>query len=241
MPKTQQENTTEVKTTQKAVRAAKGTLKINVLDKSGKVAKEMELPKEIFGTTVNKALMAQAVRVYLANQRQGTSSTKTRGQVTASTKKVYKQKGTGRARHGAVSAPIYVGGGIAFGPKPRDFSLKLSKKMKRNALFSALSMQLGEQKILVVEGLNGVKGKTKEIAAMFNELKLQEGKKKSKILFVLPEKVDVVERASRNIEGVVVEKAANLHTYEVLNNHYILFMEEALPVLSKTFLEKEDK
>src|SRR3972149_950729 len=100
-------------------------LKLSVYNMAGKSVETLILPKEIFGAEINTHLMTQAVRVYLANQRRGTVKTKSRGEVNISTRKIYRQKGTGRARHGAASAPIFVGGGVAFGPKPRDYSLKL--------------------------------------------------------------------------------------------------------------------
>src|SRR6185437_7247197 len=115
---------------------------VDVVGIDGKVTGKIALPGEIFGEKLNKALLAQAVRVYLANQRQGNASTKTRGEVDGSTRKIYRQKGTGRARHGSVRAPIFVHGGIAHGPKPRDFSLTMPQKMKQKALFSALSTKL---------------------------------------------------------------------------------------------------
>ena len=116
------------------------TLKQSVYDTKGNLAESIVLPKEIFDVKVNDPLMAQAVRVYLANQRRGTVKTKSRGEVKISTRKIYRQKGTGRARHGAASAPIFVGGGIAFGPRQRDYSLKLNQKMKKAALFIQLSL-----------------------------------------------------------------------------------------------------
>src|SRR5258708_225116 len=115
---------------------------VDVIGVDGKVSGKVSLPGEMFGEKVNKTLLAQAVRVYLANQRQGNASTKTRGEVDGSTAKIYRQKGTGRARHGSKRAPIFVKGGLVFGPKPRDFSLALPQKMKRKALFGALSAKV---------------------------------------------------------------------------------------------------
>jgi large subunit ribosomal protein L4 len=123
--------------------------------KTIKKEKIIDFPKEMFESIENKPLLAQAVRVYLANQRQGNASTKTRGEVHGTTKKVYKQKGTGRARHGAKKAPIFVGGGIAGGPKPRDYSLKLNKQQKKIALICALTLKRNEKKLFVLE--NGTK------------------------------------------------------------------------------------
>jgi len=127
-------------------------LKVEVIDTVGKVVETMELPKELFGAKINSVLMAQAVRVYLANQRLGTASTKTRGEVDGSTRKIYRQKGTGRARHGGIRAPIFVKGGIAHGPKPRDYSLLLSKNMRIAALRSALSAKVKAGEVAVIAG-----------------------------------------------------------------------------------------
>lgn len=222
-----------------AGKVSKSSLKVKVLDKTGKEVKEMTLPEEMFAAKINPILMAQAVRVYLANQRQGTSSTKTRGQVKGSTRKIYKQKGTGRARHGANKAPIFVGGGIAFGPTPRDLSLKLSKKMRRAALFSALTEKLSARQVVVVDGIDEI-GKTKDMHAVLSALQLDKKNKDfHKVLFVLPDRMEMLERGVRNIEGVTVERAANLHTYEVLNSNYLLMLASSVESLEKTFLGKE--
>src|SRR3989338_2739907 len=197
----------------------------------------VDLPREIFGAKVNRVLMAQAVRVHLANQRQGTASTKTRGQVTGSTMKIYRQKGTGRARHGSIKAPIFVGGGIVFGPSPRDFSLKLSKQMRRKALFSALSQKFVNERILVVD-VNGASGKTKEIYQMFKSLNLLGKKGKvGKILFVSGANA-LTKQAAKNIEGVKIEPAKSINTYDVLSNNHLVIVKNALADIESTFLGK---
>src|SRR6266404_5428662 len=137
----------EVSVSKKTTEKAYATVSVAVVGIDGKVSGKVSLPGEMFGEKVNKALLAQAVRVYLANQRQGNASTKTRGEVDGSTAKIYRQKGTGRARHGSKRAPIFVKGGIVFGPKPRDFSLSLPQKMKRKALFSALSAKVKDKEV----------------------------------------------------------------------------------------------
>ena len=129
-----------------------GSLKVTVVGIDGASKGSMTLPEAVFGAKPNKALIAQAVRVYLANQRQGNAATKTRGEVIGTTKKIYRQKGTGRARHGAAKAPIFVGGGVAHGPHPHDFSMEFPKKMKQKALISALSEKTQAGSIKVVEG-----------------------------------------------------------------------------------------
>lgn len=209
------------------------SLPVYALDgsKKGTVA----LSKEIFGAAPNEKLMAQAVRVYLVNQRQGTASTKTRGDVTGSTRKIYRQKGTGRARHGAIKAPIFVGGGIAFGPHPRNFELKMSKQMRRKALFSALSQQLAKEKVFAFDG-GASTGKTKEVYGLFKKLSmLSANKKANKVLFVANE-ARVVNTA-RNIEGTNIMPAQNLNTYEVLNSNFIVFEKGAIEIAEKTFLK----
>ena len=215
---------------------------IDVLDVEGKVVGKLDLPEKIFAAPINQKLMAQAVRVYLANQRQGTLKTKSRGEIRASTIKIYRQKGTGRARHGAISAPIFVGGGIAHGPKPRDFSLKMAQKMRHAALFSALSDRMQGKAISAVKGLENVKPKTKEMAQVLRNLKIgPDPKKQTKILLVLPKKLENLERATRNIEDLTVAQAALLNTHLVLDHQKLLFLPESLAVLEKTFLKSRQK
>ena len=222
----------------KAVAPKETGLKLSVYDVKGKVAESITLPEEIFAVKVNKTLMTQAVRVYLANQRRGTLSTKSRGEVKISTRKIYKQKGTGRARHGAASAPIFVGGGIAFGPKPRDISLKLNQSMKRVALFSALTSKLKDGQIKVIGGLEKIEPKTSKMAAVFEALELTG--KKSQVLLIMPkagsESANVV-KSARNIKGVTVMGSNLINTYEILSNKNILFMKDAIGALKETFLK----
>ena len=231
----------KVVATKKAVVKAAATketgLKQSVYDVKGKVAESINLPAEIFGVKINKTLMTQAVRVYLANQRRGTLSTKSRGEVKISTRKIYRQKGTGRARHGAASAPIFVGGGIAFGPKPRDFSLKLNQNMKRVALFSALTSKLKDGEIKVVTGLEKIEPKTKKMVDVIDKLELNG--KNAQVLLIMPsgnENVNIV-KAGRNIKGITVTSANLINTYEVLVNKRILFMKSSIDSLKETFLK----
>ena len=125
----------------------KSKLSLSVYGIDGKEQKTIELPKDVFAATENKSLLAQAVRVYLVNQRQGNVKVKTRSEVIGSTRKIYRQKGTGKARHGAIKAPIFVGGGVAHGPKQKEYNLKFNKKEKKLALYGALSSKLKEKKI----------------------------------------------------------------------------------------------
>lgn len=222
----------------KKVEVKETSLKLSVYDLKGVVAESFILPKEIFEAKINNSLMAQAVRVYLANQRRGTLKTKSRGEVSISTRKIYRQKGTGRARHGAASAPIFVGGGIAFGPKPRDFSMKLNQSMKRAALFSALSAKLKDGEIKIVSGLEKIEPKTKKMVDVVKKLELNV--KSQSLLLVTPKAgvdFDNVSKAARNIEGVSVVSSNQLNTYAVLVNNRILFMKNAVESLKETFLK----
>jgi large subunit ribosomal protein L4 len=214
-------------------------LTIDVMDLAGKVVESFALPTEMFGEEVNKKLLAQAVRVYLANKRQGTASTKTRGEVDGSTRKIYRQKGTGRARHGSIRAPIFVKGGIVFGPKPRDFSMTLPQKMRRKALFSALSAKLGDGEVRVLGGLEKIEPKTKLFAQAL--IKLGFDSKKRKLLLVTAGSVENVKKASRNIAGVSISPAKQLNAYDVLSNKHILFMKEAIDEMKNHFMKESSK
>jgi large subunit ribosomal protein L4 len=205
----------------------------------GKVVSKVNLPKEVFSAKVNDSLMAQAVRVYLANQRMGTASTKNRGEITGTTKKVWRQKGTGRARHGSRKAPIFVGGGVAFGPRPRDYSLKMPKKMKKAALFSALSYKQNNGEIKFITGLEKISPKTKLMAQVVKKLGFDS--KKINVLLVMPDKAkngfENVYRAGRNIEGLKILNANAINTYEVLDNKSVLFMKDAVLAVEKHFVK----
>lgn len=221
--------------TAKAPKTVKSSVKAEVVDTKGKVIETVALPGVIFGAKINAEIMAQAVRVYLANQRQGNASTKTRGEVRGSTRKIYRQKGTGRARHGGVRAPIFVHGGVAHGPKPNDFSLTMPKKMRQVALFSALSAKLKDGEVTFVSGLAALAPKSKEMASVLKQLSL-DGKKR-KVLLVMHEDLENLSRAARNLSGVHFTRASRLNTYEVLNAKTVMFMKESIAALESHFLK----
>jgi large subunit ribosomal protein L4 len=214
-------------------------LTAEVFDLTGKVAGKISLPEEIFGVKINKILIAQAVRVYLANQRMGTASTKTRGEVEGSSRKIYRQKGTGRARHGSIRAPIFVHGGVVFGPRPRDYSLQLPQKMKRAALFSALTTKFNDGEMKILEGLEKIEPKTKMFLAVIDKLGIND--KKKKILLITSSEIENLKRAAGNIEGVTITAAKRLNTYEILNNRQLVFMKDAIDELKNHFLHRESK
>ncbi len=226
---TKVEKTEKVEATVKTEKKATGSLTVTVYDAKGKETGTMELPKEVFGAKINPVLMAQAVRVYLANQRLGSANTRTRGEVDGSTRKIYRQKGTGRARHGGIRAPIFVGGGVAHGPKAKDFELSLSKKMKKAAVASALSSLAKDGNIKVVAGFEKIEPKTKSVAAALVEMGLSQ----KKALLVMPKHLENVFKAARNIDNIKVSAAAMLTTYDVLNAGTLVFMKEAVEVMEK--------
>lgn len=204
-------------------------VQLSVLDTDGKVEGKVSVPAKLFAAKINPKLMAQAVRVYLANQRESSASTKTRSEVEGSTRKIYRQKGTGRARHGAIRAPIFVGGGVAFGPRPHDFNLGFTKKMKRAALASAITTKNNENNIIVVNGLNSLE-KTKLMARCL--VSIDAG---NKPLLVVAKDSKMAIRSVGNIEGVEVLQAGSLTAYTILQHPKMVFMKEALPVLADTF------
>lgn len=218
-------------------------VRVDVFDTKGKVAGRVLLPEEIFNVELNEKLIAQAIRVYLANQRQGTVSTKSRGEVRGSGKKIWQQKGTGRARHGDRYAPIFVGGGVAHGPKPRDFSLKMPKKMKKKALFSALAFKLKEKQLMVLIGLTKIKPKTKKMLKIMKNLKIKikNGKLAEKILLVLPKGQENIILSGRNLKNLVLGQADTLNPYQVLSSNKLILTKEAIPILKETFLDKSKR
>lgn len=201
-------------------------LSVPVYSLAARAAGVMSLPKEVFGVPVNKKLLAQAVRVYMTNQQTLPGNTKTRGQVEGSSVKIYRQKGTGRARHGSIRASIFVGGGIVFGPTPRKVILDLPKKMKKSALYSALSDKMEEKKILGISGTDKASGKTKEIAKLLN--KINGGKS---TLVVTGEKANNLVRAVGNIPGVDVLSVNLINALEVLKHDTLFLTKEAVEKL----------
>ena len=185
---------------------------VTVFDMSGKSVGEMNLSDAIFGIQPNQSVMHAAVVNYLANQRQGTQSTLTRSEVAGGGKKPWKQKGTGRARQGSIRAPQWIHGGIALGPKPRDYSYVLNKKVKRLALKSALSSKVLENNMIVVDNISVEEFKTKAVAEMLSKLGAEK-----KALIVMPELNDKFVKSAANIPGVKTALVNTLNVYDILN------------------------
>jgi large subunit ribosomal protein L4 len=212
------------------------TVSAPMYDSKGAKDGSMTLPKEVFGTKINKALMSQAVRVYLANQRQGNAKTKTRGEIDLTKAKWFRQKGTGRARHGAQSAPIFVGGGVAHGPKLRDYSLKMPQKMKKAALFSALSQRAKDGDIKVVSGLLKIEPKTKNMSVLLTKLTEDKKRKTSNLLVTSARQAEIenVYRAGKNIKNLELININLINTYEILKYKNLFLMKEAVELIGKT-------
>lgn len=196
-----------------------------------KTNEDYQFNKDYFKIEVSPKLLAQAVRVYLANQRQGTQSTLTRANITGTNKKMYKQKGTGHARHSTSKAPIFVGGGVAHGPHPRDFSLNLPQKMRQLALKGALTLKLKDKKITAVSGLDKLTGKTKELAGLIKE---------NNTLIVTNGMIKNAVRAAKNLSEVTIMPFSDLNAYEVLKARVILW-DDNIGGLTARHSEEEPK
>lgn len=184
----------------------------------GSEAGTVELPDDIFGIEPSKTVLYQAIKAYLANNRQGNASAKSRSEITASKAKPYRQKGTGRARAGKASSPLWVGGGVTFGPKPRSYHQKLNKKMRHIGLKSAYSMKAAQDAIYVVEDFELSEPKTKNVAHVLKALGIA-GKK---IIFLIPGKDENLVKSSKNIPNLIVDMAPRATTYHVANSDVLL-------------------
>ncbi len=185
--------------------------KVDVYNIEGKKVSDVELKEEIFGIEPNEDVVHSVLINYLANQRQGTQSTKTRSEVSGGGKKPWRQKGTGRARQGSIRAPHWVGGGIALGPKPRSYKYRVNKKERRLAIKSLLSSKVLENELVVVDKINFKEIKTKNMVNALGNLKVT-----GKTLILLSEKNENVQKSARNIEGVKTSLVNTINVYDLL-------------------------
>ena len=203
-------------------------MELKVLNQEGKeTGKNVNLNDSIYGIEPNDHSIYLDVKQYLANQRQGTHKSKQRNEVSGSTRKLKKQKGTGGARCGSIKAPVFVGGGRVFGPEPRDYSFKLNKKVKQLARKSALSYNAKENGIIVVDSIAIDAPKTKAVVALLDNLKIN-GKKS---LLVLDDSNKNIYLSSRNLEGVEVVTADLLNTYQIMNASSLVITENSLEII----------
>ena len=203
---------------------------VSVFDVAGKKMEDLALSEAIFGITPNVPAMHFMVVSYLANQRQGTQSTLTRSEVSGGGKKPWRQKGSGRARQGSTRAPQWTHGGIAHGPKPREYGISVNKKVKRLAMKSALSSKVAGNELVVLDKLALSEIKTKEVVKVLGAL--QTGKK---TLIVLPEKDDTVYRSARNIAGVKTTLVSTLNVYDILNCDTLLVLKDAVAKIEEVY------
>ncbi|MBS3994523.1 MAG: 50S ribosomal protein L4 [Alkaliphilus sp.] len=204
--------------------------KVALLNVSGEKVGDIELNDSIFGVKINESVLHDAVKNYLANQRQGTQSAKTRAEVRGGGRKPWRQKGTGRARQGSIRAPHWVGGGVSFAPKPRDYRYELPRKVKRLALKSALSSKIIAENIIVLDELNMTMAKTKDMLNILKNLSI--GKK---ALIVIGEKNENIIKSANNIPGITTTLVNTLNVYDILNHEKFIVTKEAVQKIEEVY------
>lgn len=204
--------------------------KIDVLDLNGKKVDEIELSDAVFGIEINEHAVYEVIKNYLANQRQGTQSAKTRAEVRGGGRKPWRQKGTGRARQGSIRSPQWKGGGIVFAPKPRDYSYTVPKKVRRLAMKSALTSKVENNEIIVVDEFAMAAPKTKEFAGILTALNT--GKK---ALVVTAENTPMVVKSGRNIPGVKVSFVNMLNVYDIINSDTLVITRKAVEKVEEVY------
>lgn len=203
--------------------------KVTVFDLSGKEIGELELSENTFGQPVNTYVLHEVVKAYLANQRQGTQSALTRAEVSGGGIKPWRQKGTGRARQGSTRSPQWRHGGVVFAPKPRDYSVRVNKKVKRVAMKSALSSKVNDSELIVFENLDIEAPKTKEMVKVLNAVEAK------KALIVLAEPNATVERAAANIPGVKTTLVGTLNVYEILKYDKLILTKDSAAKIEEVY------
>ena len=204
--------------------------KVDVYNMQGKKVSDVELSEAVFGIEPNENIVHSALVNYLANQRQGTQSTKTRAEVSGGGRKPWRQKGTGRARQGSIRAPQWIKGGIALGPKPRSYSYRINKKEKQLAIRSLLSAKVLDNKLTVVDKLQVKEGKTNVMAKALTDLKVE-----GKALIILADRNDNVLRSSRNIEGVKTIELNTINVFDLLNCNKLVLPLDTVKKLEEVY------
>lgn len=206
-------------------------MQVEIINKDNKKVGKTDLPDDIFGADVKKGLLHEIVRNHLANKRQGTASTKTKGLVRGGGRKPYKQKGTGRARAGSIRSPLWKGGGTVFGPQPRDYSYKLPKKVKWGALSSALSAKFADDEVTIIDSIAIAEPKTKQVREFLDGIGINSG-----VLIIVPEKNGTLELAARNIPKVDIARVSELNVYSILSHNRLLIVKDAVEKMKETYL-----
>ena len=202
---------------------------VEIKDRNNNIVGKITLRDDVFDIKANEGVIHGAIVNFLANQRQGTHATKTKGLVRGGGKKPWKQKGTGRARAGSIRSPLWRGGGITFGPQPRDYSYSIPKKVKRLALLAAFQEKLSSGGVVIIDNFAIEKPKTKEMLSILKNLGLDN----RSVLIVLPEKEDVVTLSARNIPAVGIARASDLNTYDIVAFNTLLMTKDAIARLEE--------
>lgn len=202
-------------------------MQLPVYNLAGEIVEQVDLSDAVFGLPMNEPLLHQAVVRQLANQRQGTSATKTRGMVIGSGRKLFRQKGTGRARHGSIKSPIFRGGGITFGPQPREYRQRMPKRMRQQALRTALSAKVAGEALVLLQALEFDQPKTKQMVAVLNHFDVRSA------LVVLPQPDEMVQKSARNIPDVKTLPAHSLNVLDVMRHRHII-----MPVAAARLVEQ---
>ena len=210
-------------------------MKVEVLDKAGQKVKELLLPKEVFDLPWNGDLVHQVMKSQLANKRQVLAHTKGRSEVRGGGRKPWRQKGTGRARHGSIRSPLWRGGGVTFGPtSSKNFKQKINKKMNRKAVLTVLSKKVKDKEVIILNNLELDSYKTKSMMKILRSLPLS----RLNILVALPEKNENISKASQNIGKVKVMQAPNINVLDLLSYKYVILPESSVKVISEVFTKK---
>lgn len=205
--------------------------KVDILNIKGENVGSLELNETLFATEISEHAVYEVVKNQLANKRQGTQSAKTRAEVRGGGRKPFRQKGTGRARQGSIRAPHFTGGGVVFAPKPRDYSYKLAKKLRRKALYSVLTSKLENNELVVVDSLALENTKTKEAKAALSALNAEK-----KAYVVTAERDDLVYRSFRNLAGVDVAEARLVNVYDLVRHDKLVITKDAIAKLEEVFI-----
>ena len=204
--------------------------KVKMLKMNGTAAGDITLKDDIFGVDINEFAVHEVIKNYLANQRQGTQSAKTRSEVKGGGAKPFRQKGTGRARQGSRVAPNHVGGGVVFAPKPRDYSYTVPKKLKRVAMKSALSSKVKEKEIIIIDKIDFKEPKTKEMAEFLSKVKAEK-----KALIVTPDTNSNVIKSAANIPGIQTTHVGQLNVYDIINNTSFIVTQDAVKKIEEVY------
>jgi len=195
---------------------------IDVLNNTGEKINQLDLPESIFNVPIKNEVLHEVVKMQLASKRSGTASVKHRSDVSGSTRKLFRQKGTGRARRGDIKSPLLRGGGSVFGPDPRSYAYRVPKKVRRLALKMALSSKFKENKLLLINEFGLKQIKTKQLLTVLNALKVANG------LIITDKRDDILERSSRNMPGIKVLSTQGLNVYDILKYRYLVLLESSI-------------